>query len=416
VSPPPGLVLQTYNLNRPDIQFPLFGNRWTVGAFFLAHIVIASYTMGAVVLGPTYELVGLRRRDPRLERFARAIGNVNLKIFSLGATLGAFAVFVVIGLYPAFFVSLITIFFWPAVIAFSIWFVTLFGLLTYNIRWDDFKSRALHVADGYLIAGAEHIFLFIIVAIDSYLLTPGTGHGTGAFFNPTYWPELLHRFVGNISWASFFIAAVAISYAGLSKDSSNRAYFYWAARVSLVVGFLTLLVQVGLGAVFVEAIKNGSPGAYTYSLQGPVAWMWLVQSALLVILICGSNLYFLISRAPRPGLPITVAVMLLGLAALIPAGIIPHSMYGVRYLFLAGALLLSVVHFWLWRGTSVAAGVDLRRSGRVVLAVTGVTAMLLFLFMGVIRTTARGDYTIYGKLKESDSQGVFKAPNDRFYP
>jgi cytochrome bd-type quinol oxidase subunit 1 len=416
VSPPAGAGLQSYSLNRPDIQFPLIGNRWAVGAFFLAHIVIASYTMGAVVLGPTYELVGLRRRDARLERFARAIGNVNLKIFSLGATLGAFAVLVLLGLYPTLFVSVITIFFWPALVAFSIWFITIFGLLTYNLRWDKFKSRGLHVADGYLIAGAEHIFLFIIVAIDSYLLTPGTGRGAGAFFNPTYWPELLHRFVGNISWASFFIATVAIAYAGLTKSLPDRAYFQWVARVSLVVGFLTLLVQVGLGAIFVEAIKSGSPGAYAYSLQGPVAWMWLVQSALLVILIAGSNLYFLISRGPHLGLPITVAVMALGLAALIPAGIIPHSMYRIRYLILAAALVLSLVHFWLWRGTSVADGVDLRRSGRVVLAVTGVTAMLLFLFMGVIRTTARGDYTIYGNLKESDSQGVFKAPNGGFYP
>jgi hypothetical protein len=36
--------------------------------------------------------------------------------------------------------------------------------------------------------------------------------------------------------------------------------------------------------------------------------------------------------------------------------------------------------------------------------------------MGVIRTTARSDYTVYGLLKESDSTGVFQAPNNKFYP
>jgi len=50
------------------------------------------------------------------------------------------------------------------------------------------------------------------------------------------------------------------------------------------------------------------------------------------------------------------------------------------------------------------------------MAVTGVSAMLLFLLMGVIRTTARSDYTIYGQLKESNSYGVFQAPNKGYYP
>src|SRR2546425_4153465 len=294
------VLATSYSINQPGIQLPFITNRWAVGLFFLIHIIFGSFTMGALVLGPTYEWIGRRREDSRFERYARTLGNVNLKIFSLGATLGGFAVLVVSALYGKFFTTLIPIFFWPAVVAFSIWFLTIGGLLFYNLRWDRMQARkGLHILVGYGTAATEHIFLVIIVALDSYMLTPG--QGIGAFFNASYIPELLHRFVGNLSWASFFIAAVAAVYAAVSRNPANRSYFHWAARTSLVAGFLTLIIQIALGAVFVESIKRASPGAYQYSLQGPFAWLWLIQATFIAILLIGTNLYFTQSRRAPAG-------------------------------------------------------------------------------------------------------------------
>src|SRR5438445_10731918 len=139
----------SFSINQPGIQLPFITNRWAVGFFFLVHIIFGSFTMGALVLGPTYEWIGLRREDPRFERLARALGNVNLKIFSLGATLGGFAVIVLTALYPTFFVKLITLFFWPAVLAFSIWFLTLGGILLYNLRSARYRlPKAAHILIG----------------------------------------------------------------------------------------------------------------------------------------------------------------------------------------------------------------------------------------------------------------------------
>jgi len=255
---------------------------------------------------------------------------------------------VVTSLYPKFFVILITIFFWPAVIAFSIWVLTLIGLLTYNLRWDRFVARkGLHIALGYFTAATEHIFLFIIVALDSFLLTPGTGSGPGAFFNPSYWPELGHRFVGNLSWAAFFIAAVAAIYAAASRLPADRLYHHWAARTSLVVGFLTLIPQIVLGAVFVESVKQASPGAFQYSMQGPFAWLWLVQATFLSILLIGSNLYFWQARPSAPGLTLTTVVVLSSLVTMAPAALFPRGLFWLRYIALALAVVLSLLH---WAG------------------------------------------------------------------
>src|SRR2546427_21677 len=309
-------IASTYSLDQPSIQLPFITNRWAVGFFFLVHIIFGSFTMGALVLGPTFEWIGLRREDPRYERYARALGNVNLKIFSLGATLGGFA----------------------------------------------------------------------------------------------------HRFVGNLSWASFFIAAVAAVYAATSRQPANRVYFHWAARTSLVVGFATLVVQIVLGAVFVESIKQASPGAFHYSMQGPFAWLWLLQATFIAILLVGSNLYFWQSR-PTPAAPVLTGIVVLGsLITMTPAAVFPKDLFALRYVALAIAVLVSIVHWLISRPRRHAMAQDLRRSSQVTLAVTGASALLLFLLMGVIRTTARSDYTIYGVMKESDSYSIFQSPSKGYYP
>ena len=409
------LLQTTFNVNQPGVQLPIITNRWAVGIFFLIHIIFGSFTMGSLVLGPTYEWIGLRREDPRFERYARTLGSVNLKIFSLGATLGGFAVLVVSALYGKFFTTLITIFFWPAVAAFSIWFLTIAGLLLYNLRWDRMQARkGLHILVGYGTAASEHIFLVIIVALDSYMLTPG--QGLGAFFNASYVPELLHRFVGNLSWASFFIAAVAAVYAAVSRQPANRVYFHWAARTSLVVGFLSLVIQIALGAIFVESIKQASPGAYQYSLQGPFAWLWIIQATFIAVLLIGSNLYFAQARRTPAGAALTAIVTIGSVLSLLPAAAYPRSVFWLRYVALAIAVVVSLVHWLISRPRVRALGPDLRRSSQVTLAVTGASALLLFLLMGVIRETARSNYTIYGVMTEQDSYGIFQAPSKGFYP
>jgi cytochrome bd-type quinol oxidase subunit 1 len=408
--------LQGSFVNQPSVQIPIITNRWVVGFFFLVHIIFGSFTMGALLLAPTYEWIGLRREDPRFERYARTLASANQKVFSLGATLGGFAVIVTVGLYGKFFVTLFTIFFWPAVVAFSIWFFTIAFILLYYLRWDQMRARrGLHIAVGYGAAATEHIFLIIIVALDSYMLTPGSG--LGAFFNASYFPELGHRFVGNLSWASFFIAAIAAVYAAVSRNPANRLYFHWAARISLIVGFVTLVIQIALGAIFVESIKHASPGAYQYSLRGPFSWLWLIQATFIGVLLVGSNLYFAQSRRTPAGPALTAIVVVGAIITLLPAAAFPSSLFWLRYVALGITVFISLVHWLISRPARVRALTqDLRRSSQVTLAVTGACALLLFLLMGVIRETARSNYTIYGVMTEQNSYGIFQTPSKGFYP
>ncbi|MFN2464623.1 MAG: hypothetical protein ABR573_12070 [Candidatus Dormibacteria bacterium] len=393
----------------PDIHVPVLGNRWTVGLFFLLHVSFGSFTMGTIVLSPTYQLIARRRDDARFSRYARGLGEVNIRIFSIGATLAGFAVLFVTALYPRFFIPLVERFWWQFLVAFTVWIPAIAALYLYVHQWNRWAAARprLHLSLGYYAAAFEHIFLILVVGIDSYLLTPDHG-----FLNASFLPELGHRFVGNISWASFFIAGISAVRASWAGDGEKRAYLAWATRLSLVVGFLTMVVQAILGFVFAEAIKQSSPGAFTYSFSGRVAWLWIVQGILLSVLIVGSNLYFAQTRPSGAGRGLSVVVVGLCLIAVAPAALYPRGTYGVRYVVLGTALLLSVAHFLSWRRTAPQPSPHVPRATMTVVALS---ALCLFLLMGIIRTTARGSFTVYGKQTESQSYGLYQ-PSQGHYP
>lgn len=412
----------SFNLNRlPNIQIPAVGNVWMLGAIFLAHILFGSFSMGAVVIAPTSELVGRLRGDPRLERYAHGVATTNLKVFSLGATLGAFAVLLLTGLYPDLFISVGVLFFKVMLIAFMSWFLTIGLLLLYAYRWRaivEQRGSAFHIGLGYVAGASEQLFLFLIVGLDSFLLTPNNGRDFGAVFNPSFWEELAHRFTGNISWGSLLIAAVMIAFWATHRDPDDRAYYSWAARVSLLVGFLLLVPQAIEGFLFAEAIKQASPGAFAYSFGGPMAWLWQLQMLLFGVLLVGGNLYFWQSRDSGRHLSaiLTGVVALLSIGTILPASAYPGPSFWLRYGWLGLGLLLSLVHWLAWNPRRRARRPELTSAGRWAVGVTGVTAVALFLLMGVIRETARNPYAVYGRMTQTQAQNLFQLPSGRFFP
>jgi cytochrome bd-type quinol oxidase subunit 1 len=403
----------------PNISFPLIGG-WMVGAMFLAHIVFGSFSMGAVLIAPTSELLGHVRGDALLDRYAHGVASTNLKVFSLGATLGAFAVFLLTGLYPTQFISLAILFFKVVLIAFISWFLTIALLFVYTYKWEavvDRMGRRFHIGLGFLGGASEQLFLFLIVGVDSFLLTPNDGRDFSALFNASFWPELAHRFVGNVSWGSLLIAAVMIGSWATHREGPDRAYYAWAARISLVVGFLLLVPQAILGFGFAEAVRHGSPGAFRYSFAGPLAWLWQLQMGLFGLLLVGGNLYFWQSRDRGGWLSglLTGVVALLAVGTILPSSAYPGTSFWLRYLWLALALALSLVHWLAW-GPRRRARPDPTRLGRWAVVMAGAVAVAIFLLMGVIRESARGPYAIYGRMTQAQAQDLFQAPSGRFYP
>jgi cytochrome bd-type quinol oxidase subunit 1 len=405
----------------PKIAFPVLGNKWSLGVLFLAHILFGSFSMGAVLLSPAFELAGWVRGDPRMERYAAGVANTNLKVFSLGATLGSFAVFVLTGLYPNLFVSAGVLFFKTLLVAFTIWFLILALLLLYAYRWEAMVARIgrpAHLLLGTAGGISEQLFLFLIVGLDSFMLTPNTGRDFAAIFNGSFWEELFHRFSGNLSWSSLLIAAVMVAWWAMHRDPEDRAYYAWAARVSLLVGFLLLIPQAAGGFLFAEAIRHYSPGAFSYSFGGPFAWLWQMQEAFFGVMLLGGNVYFWQSRdGPGPLSPLlTGAVLLLAVAVVLPSAAYPGQWFWLRYVAMALALLATLGHWLAWRPLHGTRRPEPGSLGRWAIALTGILAVVIFLLMGVIRETARDPFAIYGRMTQSQAEDLFRPPSGRFYP
>ncbi len=405
-------------LHLPNIRIPVLGNTWLVGFLFLAHILFASFSMGVVLLSPTYELVGHVRQSRALERLAQGLASANIRVFSLGATLGAFAVFSLTGLYGSAFIPLVIRLWEPMLIAFVSWFLTIPLLLVYTYRWIQISERtkAGHIALGYLGGISENLFLFLIVGLDSFMLTPNSGGGFGALFNGSFWPEFFHRFTGNLSWGALMVAGVLIAWRSFHREERERAYYAWAARVSLGVGVLLLVPQAIEGWFFARSILLSSPGAFVNSFAGPWAPLWLVQQFLVGAILVAANVYLAQTRAGRrwPGMAITVAVVLLAIGTVLPAPVY-GSVYWVRYLLLGLELLLTLFHFGVWN--------PLRRSrpepgwsGRAAVVLAGAAAVMVFLLMGVIRETARNPWVVYGQITQGAAQNLYRPPSPTFYP
>lgn len=413
-----------FSLNLPDVQFPVLGAMVWVGVIFLLHIIIAAWSMGVVILAPTYELIGKLSGDRRFDRYAHSLTKVNIRLFSLGAVLGSFAVFSLTGLYPNLLIRLVIIFFLPVLYAFLSWFVTIAAELVYYYRWEAWaeEHRWRHIAVGYIAGLVEQSFLFFIVGLDSYMMTPGRGLGPGIFFNASYWPELLHRFVGNLSYASFLIALVMVVLSARRWESRDAPYYRWAAGLSMLVGFAMLLPQAVIGFIFADSIRLASPAAFSYSFTGPMDWMWIVQLGFLGLILVGTNVYFTQTRtgSGRTGSVLIGAVAVTSVLAMLPEQLYPRPLFWVRYVFLGLALLVSLGHCIVWqpwlRGVRRP---DLNRLGRWSVGMVAITAVLLFMLMGVIRETTKSaghGYAVYGEETQSQGQQMFKAPNGGFFP
>lgn len=403
--------------NLPHVEVPAIGAAWLIGGLFLLHIIFGTLSMGIVMLAPTFELLGRVRGQPWMDRFANALASTNLKLFSFGATLAAFAVTVMAPLYSNLFIRLFTIFWLPMLTAFLSWPLTIALLLIYVYRWRrmSMERKGRHIAIGYLGGLSEHLFLFLIVGVDSFMLTPVRSFSWLAIFNPTFWDELVHRFFGNMSWVLLFAAGVMLVYGHANREPEERHYYASAATWCLCLGFLFLVPQAISGYFFAKSIQSASPGAFTYSFTGPLAWLWLVQQAFFGFLLVAANVFFLQSAARRPALGM---VLLAGAFVLSALTVLPSALYGsyfwVRYIFMFGSLLLTLTHFVWWLFLPHQKPL-LRGTGRTTMVAAGVIALFLILLMGTIRETARGNYTIYGAQTVQQGSALFQPPKG-FYP
>lgn len=380
----------------PSLPFGTLGAQLAIGATFLIHIALVGFILAATALAPFMELAGRRRGgDPMCLRYARSLSHAIVYLYSLGATWAVFAVVLLAGLYGRLTGTVLNELLLPLTIAFSSFFLGIPLLLLYVYCWDRLSPR-LHLAVGFAFAAVQYTFLFTIVELDSYVLTPGTAvSAVGAAFSPSYPWLLLHYAGANLSWAPLLLAGIAIWRGRRAKSAAEITYQRWAARINFAIGSIFLLAQPITGFLLSETVKSSSMPAFDNLFVFNSGALFIGQVALLAVLVVGANLVFWRHNqsAGEGGSGGTLTVVaLLGMAVTaMPAAVIPPNVVMLRYVALLIAFLATTVNLIGYLRALQRGGASAQISpiaGRLI-GVVGVCAVVLSMYMGVIKENAK---------------------------
>ncbi len=409
----------------PD--FPGIGNNVPVGIVFLAHILIAEFSLGAITLAVAAEWHHVRTGDARTARYARSLANAYYLIFSLGATFAVFAIVLITGLWANEFGQLVNKFLWLVALAFGLFFVLLPLLVWYRNSFQSMDPRR-HVLLGTAVFALQTFFMVLIVGIDAYLINPVDAGLTEPVFNPVYWPLLVHRLIGNVSWTALFCAAyAALKLRGGRGDPVQRAFQSWAARVNLRVGLLTGLLMPVVGFLLIEVIKQSEPGYFDNLLSGGTATFMVAQECLVGVMFIGGNIALASEDGgPREWSVLSRAAILISIVgmtfAALPSGVLGSDLNALRYWGLGAATLVTAVHTISALGgrrhrqdDSLRVTGSASRTGRNAVVAVGTVAVVTSLLMGYIKEHARGDYAVYGELRQVDAHQPYQ-PTQSLYP
>lgn len=414
-----GLQVQT-----PD--FPGIGNNAAVGIAFLVHVLVAEFSLGAITLACAAEWHHLRTGDARSLRYARGLANSYYLVFSLGATLAVFAVVLLTGLWARQFGELVNQFVWLVALAFGLFLILAPLLVWYRNSFESMEPRR-HAILGSAVLFWQTLFMVLIVGIDAFLINPANAGLTEPALNPVYWPLLIHRLTGNVSWTALICAGYAALKLRRSPDTAERAFQSWAARVNLRVGLLLALAMPLEGFLLIEVIRHSEPGYFDNLLAGGTATFMVVQECLVGAMFVGGNLALAAEEGARgdwsAGAWAAIAVSLGGMTlAALPSGVLAADLNGWRYGGLGAAMLVTAAHLAVrLRGRPRRQDDSLRstgsasRLGRSALVTIGTVSVATSLLMGYIKEHARGDYAIYGELRQSDARQPYQPPQN-LYP
>jgi|GEM_PF-1628384 len=292
---------QVTNPGPQYIHWPLVPNGWSIGVMFEFHILVVAFIMGAAIIISCTGFVPLHRQTVPYERLTRTIGTWIEETFSFGATLAVFSLVLVFGFYPRFFFHILSVFFAPTVAIFCLWITMTLSLISYYYFWDRLRPqhRILHQMLIVLYALAETAFIIMITLYTQYQIAPQSANNSlAAVYLPVWVPELLHRIIGNISYAGFLIGGWGAWRAYRKSrlgSAEERAYYHWVAHLGFLWGLIFEFVQPLVGYYYVLGLKAGAPLVYNTMMLGAGGWAWELQLGLIGATFALSDFYMALS-------------------------------------------------------------------------------------------------------------------------
>jgi cytochrome bd ubiquinol oxidase subunit I len=320
-------------MNYPFWDIPHLGSGWVIGLIAIYHVMISQFAVGGGLYLPMAERKAMRMTDPQLRADWMAQLASHSKFFlivtAVFGTVSGVGIWFAIGLtHPEATSTLIHNFVFGWAIEWVFFMVELSTIAVYYSTWGKIDEK-LHLAVGWVYAGASAFTLIIINGILAFMLTPGdtwiSVAGTGqeaskfwnAFFNPTYWPSLLLRCCVCASLAGVWALITASRIDGDKQPELKTSLVKWSVKW-LVPSFVAmpflmiwyyLMVPASQQALLTLGIDTINAG--TFSAVTRMALVIIVTSATII-----GVAYFLAYRSPLDFNPShAMAVLLLALIA-----------------------------------------------------------------------------------------------------
>jgi len=343
-------------MNYPFWDIPYLGSGWVIGIIAIFHVMISQFAVGGGLYLPMAERKAMRMADKEvgaawLKQLA-SHSKFFLILTGVFGTISGVGIWFAIGLtHPEATSTLIHNFVFGWAMEWVFFIVELTTIAVYYYTWDRIDPK-LHLAVGWVYAGASIATLVIINGILSFMLTPGdtwigvagTGHEASkfwnAFFNPTYWPSLFLRSCVCCALAGVWALITSSRIDGDKQPALKSSLVKWSVRwlvpsfvatPFILVWYLFMVpeTQRALLTLGIDTIGSG-----TFSTVTRMALIIITTSATIVAVA-----YFLAYRNPIDfKLSHALSVLLL---ALIATGAGEYSREMLRKPFVIGRWMYS---------------------------------------------------------------------------
>jgi cytochrome bd-type quinol oxidase subunit 1 len=291
-------------------NFPLIGSRLAVWGIAQLHLNFAAFILGVPIFAVIIEIMGWRTGEARYDWLAHEFVKLTFAAFSTTALLGAFLLFLFVGLYPKFWAYMSGIFsptFWVYA---GLFFLETFAVYLWYYGWDWLSGsrKWIHVSLGVLSNLVGTAILFVSNAWVTFMTSPGGIDEAGnlrslwgAINNYTWMPINIHRLIANIVFGGTIVGAYAAFRFLQARTDEERARYDWMGYVGNFVAISALMVLPFAGYWLGREIYAFNQTLGITMMGGFMSWLWVVQAILIGVLFIGSNYYLWLGMERIPG-------------------------------------------------------------------------------------------------------------------
>ncbi|MDP3768332.1 MAG: cytochrome ubiquinol oxidase subunit I, partial [Dehalococcoidia bacterium] len=251
------------------------------------HLMFGAFVLGVPIFASIVEIVGWRTGDARWDRLAREFTGLLSAAFSTTAAFGGLLVFALIGLYPRVMAFLTGIFHTTFYVYALLFFAEGFTLYLYAYSWDRMRGRwkGAHVGLGILLNVWGTALMLLANAWAAYMMAPSgidreslrfVGTTWQAMASPLWIPLAIHRFVANIAFGGFIVAAYAALRFLSARSEADRAHYDWMGYVGNFVGLAALIPLPFAGYYLGREVYSASPLMGNNMMGGAFSWSFII--------------------------------------------------------------------------------------------------------------------------------------------